>query len=289
VKFSAFVEKWKFDCRTNISPSWCKVQDTLLDLHILPLLKDKRLDKIDSALISKVLEVSKAKGHSAKTRLHIYTVLFSLFDNASTFYRMMIPNPVLKRFHRPKVPKKKAAFMTPLQTATLLEYVMHTRYGPAIWCMALCALRVSEAIPRTWGDFDWVNDQIAVRSIYERNNGIQEYTKNGSQVFIPIPERLKKYLLIKRGDEDAYILQNQNGEMLDYYNFRRYFRKVCEKLKLPIRSVHGLRHSCTEIWVNAGATAEDLRRLLNHTGLDSVENYIHRTNDRLSALAKKIT
>lgn len=37
---------------------------------------------------------------------------------------------------------------------------------------------------------------------------------------------------------------------------------------------HGLRHSCTELFVNQGASLEDLRRLLNHEDSGTTEGYV---------------
>lgn len=139
-------------------------------------------------------------------------------------------------------------------------------------------------------DFD--NEHIWIRTIFNRGAGkkgkIQEYTKNGDQMYAPMAKRLHEYLKKRRGPSGDYMLETAKKDMMCYYNFRRWFRKTCEHLKLPIRSVHGLRHSCTEIWVTNGASHEDIRRLLNHLSLDATAGYIHRTDDRLKAIAKKI-
>jgi site-specific recombinase XerD len=51
---------------------------------------------------------------------------------------------------------------------------------------------------------------------------------------------------------------------------------------------HELRHSCTELYVQAGASAEDLRRLLNHKSLAATIRYMHRTDERLQRIASQV-
>lgn len=180
--------------------------------------------------------------------------------------------------------------MTPEKTIMFLEYVMGTNYAPGVWIQALTALRVGEMLPLTWQDFDFTNNQILISKKYNREmKRIETFTKNREQHYVPIPPMLRRYLLPLVGKPEALVMTNQSGGMMCYYQYRRFMRKVCAKLKVNIRGSHGLRHSCTEIWVNAGATAEDLRRLLNQKSLDATADYIHRTDDRLAKIAKKIS
>jgi integrase len=289
MKFEEYLEQWKNETRSRSGDGWKANQDQLIGQHILPHLVGKHMAVITSGMISKILDASKKKGHSPKTRLHLYSFLYKFFYDAVNFFDMDIKNPVKAKYHRPKVPKIKAKFMTPEQSFVLLEYVFGSRYSHGIWIQLLCGLRVSEMLPLTWGDIDFQNEQITVSRIWNKGTKtIQKYTKNGNQVYVPLPAKLKAYLKKYKGKDDDLVMPNQNKEMMCYYVYRRHLRKLAKTLKLPIRSTHGLRHSCTEIWVDVGASAEDLRRLLNHLSLSSTENYIHRTDNRLNSLAKKI-
>lgn len=151
VLFEDYYVLWSGNCRTNVGESWCKVQDKLINKHILPILQRKHMSEITPTDISEVLQKAKLNELSAKTRLHLYTIMYSMFHAANEFFEMGIKSPVKPKFHKPKVPKKKALFMSPMQTYMLLEYVMNTRYGPAVWLMALAGLRISEVLPRKWG------------------------------------------------------------------------------------------------------------------------------------------
>lgn len=287
--FDSFLHEWKKMCRINVSQGWAQTQDKLIEAHIQPILGDKNMAAITSGHISLTLEASKSKGHSAKTTLHLYTILYKIFDDAINFFQYPIKTPIIRRLHRPKVYKKKAAFMNPEQSLVLLEYVMGSRFELGVWIQTLTALRVGEILPLTWADVDFRNAQINVFKKFNRALGITEnFTKSGNQIYVPIPPMLGKRLVKLKSDSDDFLMPNQFQEMTCYFVYRRFLRRICKTLNMPIRSSHGLRHSCTEIWYNAGASAEDIRRLLNHKSLTTTEGYIHRTDERLKKLAKKI-
>ena len=63
---------------------------------------------------------------------------------------------------------------------------------------------------------------------------------------------------------------------------------MCFEAGVEKISPHELRHSCTEIWFQHGATLEDVRRLLGHKNVETTQRYVHKTDDRLIKLAKGI-
>ena len=76
--------------------------------------------------------------------------------------------------------------------------------------------------------------------------------------------------------------------MLEQKKFYNGLRRLCQEALVKRVSPHGLRHSCTEIWIKNGASLEDIRRLLGHKTTETTLRYIHKTDDRLIKLAKEI-
>lgn len=284
--FTEYIEEWKRDCRTNSSDSYHIDQDRIIRLHIKPLLGQKELTEINASDISKVLTRSKSIGHSKNTQLYIYVILSKIFSDAIEFHEYKFLNPVKKKHHKPNVPTIKSKFMKPEQSLIVMEYVMGSLFESLIWIQLFTGCRVGEVLLLRWRHIDFDNDFIWVEHTYIRKTGeIQEYTKNGSQVYLPLPPRLKAFLLARKGKPDDLVAPNTLGNMICYYVYRRYLRVLQTKLNLDIRSSHGLRHSATELWAEAGATIEDLRRLLNHNSQQSTLKYVHRTDRRLMALS----
>ncbi len=76
--------------------------------------------------------------------------------------------------------------------------------------------------------------------------------------------------------------------MLSYETYLRALRRACQEAGVPEVTPHELRHSCAELYVQAGATAEDIRRLLNQSSLTATARYMHRTDERLNLIASRL-
>jgi integrase len=106
-----------------------------------------------------------------------------------------------------------------------------------------------------------------------------------------MPKPLKDFLLelSKGNDPDAFVCLGRLGEMLCYDSFvTKMLPKFCMEAGVKRITPHELRHSCTELYVQAGASSEDLRRLLNHKSLSATLRYMHRTDERLQGIANRI-
>jgi site-specific recombinase XerD len=79
-----------------------------------------------------------------------------------------------------------------------------------------------------------------------------------------------------------------DGRLFNYVSFSRTLPKLCEEAGVKRVTPHELRHSCTELFIQAGASVEDIRRLLNQKNLSSTARYIHRTDDRLQKFAAQV-
>ena len=104
-----------------------------------------------------------------------------------------------------------------------------------------------------------------------------------------MPSALSDYLMAqKRRFPLGFVAPAFMGGMLEQKKFHNGLKKFCMEAGVKRISPHGLRHSCTEIWMKNGATVEDIRRLLGHKSVETTLRYVHRTDDRLIKLAKEI-
>lgn len=96
-----------------------------------------------------------------------------------------------------------------------------------------------------------------------------------------IPTRERAFL-------SPFVVLNQKGGFLAYANYLLGLRRLCDEAGVRRVTPHELRHSCTELYVQAGASAEDIRRLLNQSSLTATARYMHRTDERLSGIAERV-
>ncbi len=132
------------------------------------------------------------------------------------------------------------------------------------------------------------------RELLSANHGCQlhparqntDASQNGHRNWLPAATAFPPFLIraaFPRADPRS---SQSNGHYRDAQ--RTALTKICKELSLPRVTAHELRHSCTELYIEAGASAEDIRRLLNQSSLTATARYIHRTDERLTKIAGNI-
>ena len=276
MKFEEFVSEWKVKCRLRISASWKACQDQILRDHIFPYIGCLDLRSIVPADISTVMEASKAKQHSPNQQKKIYMVMSKIFSDAVQFFEYREKNPVKKRFHLPEITPLNRPYLDYEQAVIFLEYVMNNpSYGVACWIMTLAGPRISEIQSLEWADIDWEENEIRITKSYsEWTHTHRPYTKNKGWYTVPMCTMLREYLLPKR--KPSGLVCGSGGKIISRWGLGSYLRGVSKALNLPVQSSHGLRHTCARIFVERGASNEEIAELLGHKSLASTKTYTHR-------------
>lgn len=61
-----------------------------------------------------------------------------------------------------------------------------------------------------------------------------------------------------------YVSPIYSGAMLEYKKIYNGVKKLCKEYGVPEVTPHELRHSRTKLWMQNGASIEEIKRLLNH-------------------------
>lgn len=282
---------WSVENRSGVSPGWQISQNQMYRDYLAPVIGDMTLIDVGTPEVGRVLGRAQSLGKGDQTRKHIYSLLRKMFGDAVEYYEMLERSPVKPKFHRPKVREQKRKFLTPPQAWQLMESVRESYLGPPIWLATLSALRISEVQALRWKSVDLDLGQLLVCAAYNnKTNTFQAYPKQEDWAYVPVPPQLGRYLAQAgqgRGPDD-FVSPGPKGGMLSYETFLRALARACQRAGVPVVTPHELRHTSTEIWIHAGASAEDIRRLLNHGSLSATKHYIHRTDTRLTDLARSI-
>lgn len=299
MKFSEFVEEWNSVCRLNTSDGWKMSQDQMLRDYILPIIGAVSMSAITHFHISKILSDAKNRKRSLQTLKHIYSLLNSMFTHARDDFELIGKSPIKTKLHRPIVPTAERKYLEPEDAKFLLMGVLKLApgyrsdltYALPIWLGVFCGLRIGELIGLKWEDVNFKNRSILVNRAWDsKMNRFNKYTKNKTQVRVPMPEPLHEMMLKLKGSPGTFVCRTQwTGKQLSRHTFHRALKRICKRMGLPELSAHEMRHTCSELWIYHGATVEDIRRLLNHGSVASTKTYIHRTDSRLQAIAKTVT
>ena len=288
--FNEYTKQWVIDCRSKASDGWKITQHQMLRDFILPILGQMALVKIRSMDIGKVMNQDRLMNHSNGSKIHVYNLMHKMFEDAIEHYEYVQRSPVLKRY-RPKNHKTERNFLKPEESYRLLEVSKDHHMGPAVWIGLYCALRPCEIQGLRKKCVDFEKGRIQIQESFNRKTNIlQPHPKQKNWGDVPMPPVLMDYLrskLADKSDED-FVIQGTTGNMLNYNRFLTHLETLCRKANVQRITPHELRHSCTELYVEQGASSEDIRRLLNQSSLSATAPYIHRTPERLKSLSERV-
>lgn len=282
---------YQVENRVAVSEGWKISQDQMWRDYCSPIIGKRRLSEVGIPEIGRILTRMAELGRGPQLRKHVYGLLNQVFDSAVNYYGMIKTNPVSAKYHGVKVPETESAFLRPEQSWRLLEVAVDE---PAVWIELLAGLRTEATVALTWPNVLWDLNQFYIcRAWKHKIRRIEEFTKGRKPEYVPMTPVLKdylweRYLRVPEVDRTGLVCLSPRGKQLTPETLLPRLKGLCRKARLPEVSPHKLRHSCTELFVSEGASQEDLRRLLNHKRGTTTIRYMHRTDDRLQAIAARI-
>jgi integrase len=258
-------------------PSGVASKDTILRIHLLPLLGDRKLDAIRNEDVQHLKFVLHAK--AAKTVNNVLTVLNVLLKKAvewDVIERMPCSIrllPIVRSdasFHdfdsyeRLVVEAKRSGWRTHL--VVLLG-------GEA-------GLRCGEMVALQWKDVDLRNQRLCVRHSDWR--GQLTAPKNGRIRYVPLTERLAGALRDYRHVRGPRVLCKDDGRPLSRQSAWTRVRRAVKRARVPT-GVHILRHTFCSHLAMRGAAGRAIQELVGHQELSMTQRYMHLSPAALDA------
>lgn len=286
--FAEYWQKWCEDCREDTSLGWQISQNQMMRDHIMPHLGKLTMAEIDKPHIRSVLKEGKKKGLGQQMLIHLFSLMHQIFFAAIEEHEILYANPVRLNM-KPEKPTVVRDFMKPAEAVRFLMHVKDDAVaGVAIWIMVLCGLRIGEVQGLQWKNVDLESGILFIARQWNRKERRFKFPKNGEPARIPMPPDLVEYLKGKKPDDvfpNDLVVCNQKRELVHYDTLYDALKRLCLSGGFISLTPHELRHTCSELWIENGATKEDLRRLFNQKSDTAIEAYIHRTHERLERLS----
>lgn len=190
-------------------------------------------------------------------------------------------DPTRKAVIKGKNPrKKKPKYLNQFQLQTLLNNLdlgAEVNWDYFILLVAKTGLRFSEALALTPADFDFRHQSISVSKTWDYKAGTGFLpTKNASsvrKVAVDWQTVIQFSELMKNLPADEPIFAT--GAV---YNatVNGILRRHCKRLKLPVITIHALRHTHASILLFAGVSIASVARRLGHSSINTTQKtYLH--------------
>lgn len=273
----------------RVSIGWRNDQIRYFERFVDPVIGNLRLHVISPGHIQRVLTSMKALGLGEQMRLHVFNLLHKMFCDAIEDFPLGLFTSPVKRKLRPKMPKKQARYLRHEEVDRLLLVIAGTAIEAAVRLQLYLGLRAGEVQALKWADIDFDEGRIRKAGTYVRKEKrFKDVPKDGEQQWLPTPVELLEFLRDRRQVCDSEWVAGQRGLPLNYFGYCKSLRVLCKRESIPWVGTHGLRHTCSEIYLRYGAQRDDLKMLYGHSTTQVTERYMHDRESRLERFTNVI-
>lgn len=259
--------------------SW-KTDETVLRVHILPLLGSTYVDQVASEPIAGLVQRMRDKGYATGTTNRVVIVLRHIF-NLARKWRVpgVTENPTAGIALAPDVNRERFLSLEEAQRLIAsIEQDENEVARKAIMLLLLTGARRNEITHARWEHVDW-----------ERRTLLVPLSKSGKPRAIALnAPALALLRAIRPAEGGLYIFPSP---ATDRPSPSLYFpwQRIRVRAGMPDLRLHDLRHSFASFLVNSGVSLYVVQGLLGHAHTRYTQRYAHLTPDTLLDAAETMT
>ncbi|OCL27577.1 integrase [Orenia metallireducens] len=111
------------------------------------------------------------------------------------------------------------------------------------------------------------------------------HTKNKKAQVIPLSNSLikilKEYLDYREGEQEDYLFCTVYGKKISPETVKKSIARYNRNREVKITSIHAMRHTFAKKWILSGGDIFRLQKILGHSSIEMVKNYINMFKDDL--------
>jgi len=253
-------------------PSGLRAKENILRNHVLPVVGDLPLDKIDERHVLALKQ--RTHNLSPKTANNILTTLTGALRWA------------VRRGLLPEMPVRVELFRAPEPEMQFYDFETYARIrqaaqqlDPRFYAMVLlggdAGLRLSEIVALRWVDVNFQTGTLNVR--VSDWKGTLVVPKSGTGRVVPMTELLALALRALRKSRHGRVLARDDGNPTSMQTVRTWMRHVQETAGIEGAkgNLHVLRHTfCSHLAIR-GAAPVAIQKLAGHTSHKVTQRYLH--------------
>jgi integrase len=182
-----------------------------------------------------------------------------------TILRNALPKQCMDGVKPPRSRGKEVDVLSKQELTHLLDTVRGDKYEAVFLLMALCALRIGEALAVRFEDVDFDKGTLQVRRTLWQGT-VSEPKTPASRRTLVLPQRVLQAIERLSRDNTGYIAATSSGKPCNYSNFyTRHWKPTIRAAGLPdTLTPHTLRHGAASLLLNEGVAITVTSRYLGH-------------------------
>ncbi len=303
--FGFIVERWLIINRNRLKRSTLHKYEYLIDSHIMPFLKDKNVNDIDTVYLNKFvdekLKNGRLNGGGELSKSYVRSIILIINSVMTYAVQEGWRSPLRTPIYKPSADNKELKILDVSKQIELEQKLKNrcdlTSLGILITLHT--GLRIGEVCALKWDNIDFKNRIIHIRSTVSRAK--KEDSENGSTLIIDTPKTktsirdipfsydLYDTLLNARSfSKSAYVISDKES-FVSPRTFEYRYHGIMKKLKMPDINYHALRHSFATHCVERGVDIKSLSEILGHSNVSiTLNTYVHSSMELKRAQLEKI-
>ncbi|APU44815.1 site-specific integrase [Streptomyces sp. TN58] len=274
MSFGEYVAEWRAGQR-RLAESSARHLDSLLENHLLPALRSRRMDSFDHKVVEGFVRNMETSCVGAATQSNAFDKLASILHDA---HRLGIfdENP-LRGVNPPQYTPSPSVIPTPGQLAAIRSGGDDS-FQLLVGLMSGCGLRNGEAAAANIRN-------IVADDVYRVTEQVNQTTKTygplkhrrpGEYRDVPLPPRIKDAIeryVDKHGTTDGYLLRHPKDTTRPFqpYLLQNQWQRLKKEQKLAIPDgvvIYSLRHFFASNCLSHGIPITDVAEWMGHKSID---------------------
>ena len=276
----------------------------IVSQHIIPKLGAYELDEITpyvlQCFVTELLtkgNLKTGKGLSANSANAIITVVQ---NSLKTAYGLGFAKEyIADKIKRPRATEKKVECFSSAEQKKIEQYII-SKNKPKLIGIVLClytGLRIGELLALEWSDIDFTKGELYVnKTCHDGKNNTGTFSRitdkpktESSMRTIPLPKQIIPLLReAKKKSHSTFVVSN-GKKSISVRSYQRSFASLLEKLEIPHRGFHSLRHTFATRALECGMDVKTLSEILGHKSPTvTLNRYVHSLMDHKKDMMNRL-
>ena len=285
-------DEWLETYKLTVKPSTYNKTVTIFNHHILPKFGKIKIQNITKQMVQKAVNA--------------WAVNFVRSDGIYSYFKKILTYAVQEGYINSnpcdRVVKVRSQITSEQKINYLEAHELKARMQgckddkrewiyPLFRLLAYTGMRRQEVLPLKWSDIDLEQATLSINKAltvdYDNKIIIGETKNQASHAVIALDQEtltaLKRWQYVQatkyRLSTLVFPARNSNQyHSLSYPN--KQLKSLCQRAKIPIISVHGLRHTHCTLLIRAGINIKDVQARMRHSDIETtLKIYTHQTKD----------